>query len=50
METYHINEVFTDGEMWAILHALSSFLEEDMTEEAHALATSARNKIVAAIE
>ena len=50
METYHINETFTDGEMWAILHALSSFLEENMTEEARAFAISAREKIIAAIE
>ncbi len=51
METYHINEIFTDEEVWAILHALSSFLQHEAeTEWACDIVNNVREKIINAIE
>ena len=50
MDTYHINEIFTEGEVCVILRALTNLLDTSISEETYNFAASAHNKIIAAIE
>lgn len=51
MSEFHVNEYFTDGEMWAILSAFDAFVENvELTEEQYELVESARNKLLNAVE
>lgn len=51
MSEFHVNGYFTDGEMWALLHALDVLSERPtLTEEQWELVESARNKLLEAVE
>jgi hypothetical protein len=51
MSEFHVNGYFTDGEMWALLHALDVLSEETaLTEEQWELVESARDKLLDAVE
>ena len=50
MNEFHVNAYFTDGEMWALLHALDVLAEETyLTEEQWELVESAKNKLLDAV-
>ena len=49
-QEYLVNGYFTDGEMWALLHALDMLSEQPtLTEEQWELVESARNKLLGAV-
>ena len=51
MSEFHVNGYFTDGEMWAILHALDVLSEKtSLSEEQWKFVESARNKLLEAVE
>jgi hypothetical protein len=51
MSEFHVNGYFTDGEMWALLHALDVLGEETLlSEEQWKFVESARNKLLEAVE
>jgi hypothetical protein len=51
MSEFHVNAYFTDGEMWALVHALDVLAEETyLTEEQWELVESAKNKLLDAVE
>ena len=51
MSEFHVNGYFTDGEMWALLHALDVLGEQPtLTEEQWESVESARNKLLDAVE
>lgn len=51
MNEFHVNAYFTDGEMWALLHALDVVAEHEcLTEEQWELVDSAREKLLDAVE
>ena len=50
MSDFHVNGYFTDGEMWALLHALDVLAEQTyLTEEQWELVESAKNKLLDAV-
>ena len=51
MSEFHVNGYFTDGEMWALLHALDVLSEQPtLTEEQWEFVEAARNKLLDAVE
>jgi hypothetical protein len=51
MSEFHVNGYFTDGEMWALLHALDVLGEQPtLTKEQWEFVESARNKLLEAVE
>ena len=51
MSEFHVNGYFTDGEMWALLHALDVLSEQPtLTNEQWELVESAREKLLEAVE
>lgn len=51
MSEFHVNGYFTDGEMWALLHALDVLGEQPtLTQEQWEFVESARNKLLDAVE
>jgi hypothetical protein len=51
MSEFHVNGYFTDGEMWALLHALDVLGEQPtLTQEQWEFVESARTKLLDAVE
>lgn len=51
MSEFHVNGYFTDGEMWALLHALDVLSEQPtLTNEQWEFVESAREKLLEAVE
>lgn len=51
MSEFHVNAYFTDGEMWALLHALDVLSEETyLTDEQWELVESTREKLLNSVE
>lgn len=51
MSEFRVNGYFTDGEMWALLHALDVLSDSgSLSEEQWELVESARNKLLDAVE
>jgi hypothetical protein len=51
MSDFHVNAYFTDGDMWALVHALDVLSEETyLTEEQWEFAQSAREKLLNSVE
>ena len=51
MSEFHVNGYFTDGEMWALLHALDVLSDSgNLSEEQWKFVESAREKLLDAVE